>query len=276
MVAKYDEKNVLNIHLTWNEKSEDLDNVLFTQNRISPKRLYCSNMEGQSIQGKITVRTLADMGTMLLDDTQNPYNFYHVTIPSRECFLGDHAVAMAVDNKTKTIYYHDSHGEDMRKEMKDYLGLLLPEYKIDINLSKQQQDVVNPLVSSENDNSCVLLTKYNLRDMWYKMTGQEDKICNFSSIEARKDAWNILKDIQKKEETEKKTEPTKPKINFGAKKLSSTADLEFQKRAEEEDFKYRMYNEPNYNEMLQEAVKNARSNHVAYCKKMMASVYNRT
>ena len=50
MVAKYDEKNVLNIHLTWNEKSEDLDNVLFTQNRISPKILYCSNMEGQSIQ----------------------------------------------------------------------------------------------------------------------------------------------------------------------------------------------------------------------------------
>lgn len=275
MVAKYDEKTVLNIHLYWDEKSEDLDNVLFTQNGIFAQKTHCeSTING--LQGKIDVTALSTLGTNLLNDMSSACNFYHLAIPSRECFRGSHAVAMAVDNKTKIIYYHDSHGEDMRKEMKDYLGLLLTEYKIDVNHSKQQQDVANPLVSSENDNSCVLLTKYNLRDMWYKMTRQEDKICNFSSIEARKDAWNILKDIQKKEETEKKTEPTRPKINFGAKKLSSTADLESQKRAEEEDFKYRMYNEPNYPEMLQEAVKNARSNHVAYCKKMMASIQNRT
>ncbi len=267
MTAKYDEKNVLNIHLTWNEKSEDLDNVLFTQNRISPKRLYCSNMEGQSIQGKITVRTLADMGTMLLNDTQNPYNFYHVTIPSRECFCGAHAVAMAVDNRTKTIYYHDSHGEDMRKEMSDFLGLLLPEYKIDVNHSKQQQDVTNPFVTEENDNSCVLLTKYNLRDMWYKMNGQDDKICNFSSIQARKDAWTILKDIQE-EETENNSKPTKATFKIGAKIIPSKEDIEAKERAEKEDFKYRMYNEPNYNEMLKEAVKIARSNHVAHCKQM--------
>ena len=31
-----------------------------------------------------------------------------------------------------------------------------------------------------------------------------------------------------------------------------------------------MYNEPNYNEMLQEAVKRAKSNHLVYCKQMQA------
>lgn len=273
MVAKYEEKNVLNIHLPLNEKSEDIDNALFIKNGIFPKRLFCSYMVGQSTQGKINVRALSDIGTILLNDQQNPYNFYHVTIPSREVFCGDHAVAMAVDNKAKKIYYHDSHGEDMRKEMKDFLTLLLPEYEISVNHSKQQQDVCNPLISEENDNSCVLLTKYNLRDMWYKITGQEDKICNFSSIEARKDAWSKLKNIQT-EENVSIVESKKPVFKIGAKKAPSKEELKAIKQAEEKDFKYRMYNEPNYTEMLQEAVKNARSNHAAYCQKMMAKMHS--
>lgn len=267
MVAKYKEDNVLNPHLPWNEKSEDLDNILFKQNGAYPKRLFCSYVVGESTQGKINVRALSDMGTILLNDQQNHYNLYHVTIPSKECFCGDHAVAMAVDNKTKTIYYHDSHGEDMRKEMKDFLRLLLPEYKIDINHSKQQEDVRNPFVSEENDNSCVLLTKYNLRDMWYKINGHKDKICDYSSIQARKDAWRKLRNIQKEEPT-KDAGTTKFTIKFGAKKTPSKEEIEAQKQAEKEDFKYRMYNEPNYNEMLQEAVKRAKSNHLAYCKQV--------
>ena len=267
MVAKYKEEDVLNTRLTWNEKSEDLDNILFKQNGIHPKSLFCSYMVGQSTQGKINVQALSDIGAILLNDQQNHYNLYHVTIPSRECFCGDHAVAMAVDNKTQTIYYHDSHGEDMRKEMKDFLKLLLPEYEININHSKQQEDVRNPFVSEENDNSCVLLTKYNLRDMWYKINGYEDRVCNYSSIEARKDAWLKLRNIQREEST-KDTGITKFTIKFGAKKTQSKEEIEAQKQAEKEDFKYRMYNESNYDKMLQDAVKRAKSNHLAYCKQI--------
>ena len=42
MVAKYKE-DVLNTRLTWNEKSDDLDNILFKQNGISVKRLSSIN-----------------------------------------------------------------------------------------------------------------------------------------------------------------------------------------------------------------------------------------
>ncbi len=271
MVAKYKEEDVLNTRLTWNEKSEDLDNILFKQNGFSVKRLSVeSNVNG--VQSKIDTNALAQFGTTLLNNQQFNQTYYSLLLPSQECFCGSHAVAMAVDNKTKTIYYHDSHGEDMRKEMKDFLKLLLPEYEININHSKQQEDVRNPFVSEENDNSCVLLTKYNLRDMWYKINGYEDRVCNYSSIEARKDAWLKLRNIQKEEPT-KDTGITKFTIKFGAKKTQSKEDIEAQKQAEKADFKYRMYNEPNYNEMLQEAVKRAKSNHLAYCKQIQFQRY---
>lgn len=184
MVAKYKEEDVLNTRLTWNEKAEDLDNILFKQNGISVKRLSVET-QINGAQSKVDVDALANLGTTLLDNRQANQNYYSLLLPSLACFCGSHAVAMAVDNKSKTIYYHDSHGEDMRKEMKDFLGMLLPEYEIAINHSKQQEDVINPLVSEENDNSCVLLTKYNLRDMWYKINGQEDKVRNYRSEERR-------------------------------------------------------------------------------------------
>ena len=257
---------MLNTRLTWNEKSDDLDNILFKQNGFSVKRLSVeSNVNGA--QSKIDTNALTNFGTTLLNDQQINQTYYSLLLPSQDCFCGSHAVAMAVDNKTQTIYYHDSHGEDMRKEMKDFLRLLLPEYEIDINHSKQQEDVINPFVSEENDNSCCLLTKYNLRDMWYRINGQSDKICNYSSLKARKDAWRKLRNIQK-EESAKDAGTTKFTFKIGAKKTPSKDEIEAQKQAEKEDFKYRMYNEPNYNEMLQEAVKKAKSNHLAYCKQI--------
>lgn len=267
MVAKYKEEDVLNTHLTWTEKSDDLDNILFKQNGFSVKRL---SVESQinGAQSKIDANALVGLGTTLLNDRQSNQNFYSLLLPSQACFCGSHAVAMAVDNKSKTIYYHDSHGEDMRKEMKDFLGMLLPEYEISINHSKQQEDVINPLVSEENDNSCVLLTKYNLRDMWYKINGQEDKICDYSSLEARKDAWNKLKNVQK-EEVVNAVETKKSGFKIGIKKTPSKEELNAIKEAEKADFQYRMYNEPNYKDLLQGAVTKAKSNHLAYCKQLM-------
>ena len=50
------------------------------------------------------------------------------------------------------------------------------------------------------------------------------------------------------------------------KKTPSKEEIEAQKQAEKADFKYRMYNESNYDKMLQDAVKRAKSNHLAYCK----------
>lgn len=268
MVAKYKKEDVLNTRLTWNEKSDDLDNILFKQNGISVKKL---NVESciNGAQTKIDTNALVNFGTRLLNDQNNNQSYYSLCLPSQACFCGSHAVAMAVDNKNKTVYYHDSHGEDMRKEMKDFLSLLLPEYKIDINHSKQQEDVINPFVSEENDNSCVLLTKYNLRDMWYKITGQEENICNYTSLEARKDAWNKLKDIQK-EEIVQSAASSKPAFKFGIKKVQSQEAIAAEKEAEKADFKYRLYNEPNYTELLHTAVSKAKANHIAYCKQLMA------
>lgn len=267
MVAKYKEEDVLNTRLTWNEKSDDLDNILFKQNGISVKRLSVESCINGA-QSKIDANALTNFGTTLLNDQKANQNYYSLLLPSQACFCGSHAVAMAVDNKNKTIYYHDSHGEDMRKEMKDFLSSLLPEYKLDINHSKQQEDVINPLVSEENDNSCVLLTKYNLRDMWYKISGQKNKICDYSSLEARKDAWNKLKNIQK-EEIVQSAEISKPTFKFGIKKVQSQENLATEKEAEKADFKYRMYNEPNYTDLLQGAVTKAKSNHLAYCRQLM-------
>ena len=264
MVAKYFKEDILNVHMYWNEKSDDLDNILFKQNGILVKNLYCGTMSKNSAQSKIDVDALVLLGTTLLNDQNIKHNFYHIVIPSKECFLGDHAVAMAVDNKNKTIYYHDSHGEDMRKEMKDFLALLLPDYKIDVNFSKQQQDVVNPLKPEENDNSCVLLTKYNLRDMWYKISGKKDKICNFSSVEARANAWDILKDIQK-EEQKTVVESKKSTFKIGIKKMPTKEEIEARKQREAEDFKYRMYNQSNYIQLLQQAVQRSKSGHIAWC-----------
>ena len=268
MAAKYDEEDVLNIHLPWSEKNDDLDNVLFKQNGIAVKTVCCeSTVNG--VQGKIDANALINLGTNILNNQQADHGFYQIMLPSRECFRCSHAVALAIDNKTETIYYHDSHGEDMRREMSDFLRLLLPDYKMDINHSKQQEDVVNHFITEENDNSCVLLAKYNLRDMWYKINGQNDKICNFSSVRARKDAWAALKDI-KKEEPEEKPQPTKVTIKFGAQKTCVKEELEKQKQAEKNDFKYRLYNEPDYIEILQSAVQKAKCNHAAYLRQMTA------
>lgn len=268
MVTKYKEEDVLNTRLTWNEKSDDLDNILFKQNKISVKRLTCESIV-HGTQGMIDVNALTNFGTAILNDQNNHQYFYSLTLPSRECFGGSHAVAMAIDNKNKIIYYHDSHGEDMRKEMGDFLEQLLPDYKIDVNHSKQQQDVINPFVSEENDNSCVLLTKYNLRDMWYAMNGQESNICNYTSLAARKDAWGKLKDIQK-EEQKTTIEAKKATFKIGAKKSPSNEEIESEKQAEKADFKYRMYNESNYSELLQSAVQKAKVNHIAYCKQIIS------
>lgn len=267
MVAKYKEEDVLNTRLTWNEKSDDLDNILFKQNKISVKRLSVESLINGA-QSKIDATALANFGTTLLNDQQTKQNFYSLLLPSKACFCGSHAVALAIDNQNKTIYYHDSHGEDMRKEMKDFIGILLPEYEIDINLSKQQEDVINPFVSEENDNSCVLLTKYNLRDMWYKINGQDSNICNYTSLAARKDAWGKLKDIQKDEVTNT-IETKKTGFKIGIKKTPSQEELKVIKVAEKADFKYRMYQEHNYTDLLQSAVQRARVNHAVYCKQMM-------
>ena len=267
MVAKYRKTDILNVHLCWNENSDDLDNVLFKQNNIQVKKLNCESTVNGS-QGKIDVNALANFGTTLLNDKTQNLCFYSLTIPSQECFCGSHAVAMAVDNKNKKIYYHDSHGVNMRKEMKDFLRLLLPEYNIDINYSKQQEDVSNSLVSEENDNSCVLLTKYNLRDMWYKINNREENVCNFTSSEARKNAWEILKNIQKEEPAH--DEVKKPTFMIGAKKTPSKEEIERIKQAETADFKYRMYNEPNYAQLLQSAVQKAKYNHMAQVKNQSA------
>ena len=90
MVAKYKEEDVLNTRLTWNEKSDDLDNILFKQNGFSVKRL---SVESQinGAQSKIDANILATFGTTLLNDQQAHQNYYSLLLPSQACFCGSHA-----------------------------------------------------------------------------------------------------------------------------------------------------------------------------------------
>ena len=158
-------------------------------------------VSGEGTTSILNKQALINLGMRILKDSDTAtVRYYKVSIPS-ESVLADgmlHAVAFMIDHKNKIMRYHDSHGVGMRRECKDFLAKLFPDYKIIINYSKQQADVVSKTDKNKNDNSCALLSLYNLRDMWFVQNGMPDKVCNFDSVSARQDAWKILSDIQKK------------------------------------------------------------------------------
>lgn len=220
---------------------------------------------------RINVEALENFGTKILKDSlSNNVNYYQLAIPSTAVKDSDHAVAFMVDHEQKLMRYHDSHGVDMRPEMKDFLTSLFPDYRIMINYSKQQEDVVSDnYQEGKNDNSCGLLSLYNLRDMWFEQNGQSSRVCNFHSLDARQDVWKILETIvAEPEQLVEINSVIKPKFSFG--KTISPTPKERQKQIEEaqkhiqENFEYRLYNEPNYKELIDTAVKNARVNFETY------------
>ncbi len=212
----------------------------------------------------INEQALINLGMRILKDSDTAtVHYYQVSIPSTAVKNILHVVAFMIDHKNKIMRYHDSHGVDMRRECKNFLAKLFPDYKIIINYSKQQADVVsNNHQDGKNDNSCALLSLYNLRDMWFVQNGMPDKVCNFDSVSARQDAWKILSNIQKPQE--QKETKLSGGIKYSFEKGTTTKEeiLEYKKamaKIAEKAFKYRLYDEPNYDDLINKAVDTVRA-----------------
>ena len=252
MSNKYDEtdkKKVLDIHVYFTAYEQDIIdkwNQEYDGLNIHRVAWYESDI--------ISKKALEDLGSDILKDSANPVCYYQVAIPSESVLGGNHAVAFMIDHEQKIMRYHDSHGVDMRREIKDFLRKLFPDYRIYINFSKQQADVISKTDGKENDNSCALLSLYNLRDMWFEQNGMPNKICNYDSVSARQDVWKILSTVQKPE-----NRPVK--FSFGKVVIGATETKEKKEQYTDavKKLQYRLYNEPNYDELINQAVKNVRA-----------------
>lgn len=242
-MKKYTEEyreRLLNVTTCFNEAEEEDVVKVWRQEYGLDIKLFCVS----SVNRRIDVEALELFGTKILKDSLlNSVNYYQLFIPSTTLINMWHAVAFMIDHKQKVMRYHDSRGVDMRPEMKDFLVKLFPGYEIMINYSKQQADVVSAQ-KGKNDNSCGLLALYNLRDMWFEQTGQPDKVCDFHSLDARQDVWNFLEPIVAEEESPKQIQKRPPQT--------------------QESFEYRLYNEPNYEELIDKTVQNVRTNFENY------------
>ena len=256
-----DKKTVLDVYTCFDSIyiSDIIDEWKKEYNGLNIRRVSWSANIGENTS-IINEQTLINLGILILKDFDvATVHYYQVSIPS-ESVLADgmeHAVAFMIDHKSKIMRYHDSHGVDMRREYKDFLTKLFPDYKITINYSKQQADVVSKTDKNKNDNSCALLSLYNLRDMWFVQNGMPDKVCNFDSVSARQDAWEILSDIQKKPQEQ-------IKFSFGKSVKTKTKEkiLEYEKamaKIAEKAFKYRLNEEPNYDDLINKAVDTVRA-----------------
>lgn len=281
-------KAILNINTGFGFEDDLIKSILETQG------FNCTKVEVQNYSteplkepdGKndfhqcyIAENNLIALGTKILEKKLiKKCNGYSLSIPSKQVPYGSHAVAMMIDDENKKISYHDSHGEDMPKPIKDYLSILLPKYEMFIDRTKLQEDVKSFVPGSdENDNSCACLTLYNLRDMWYKRSGREDEVCQFKSMEARNDAWSKIKVIEVEPIFE---EPAKPKFKFGVIKKSLPEPWSEEKKAwgekkQQELQNYRLENEPDYQDRLKNAINITRNNHQALLNKLINQVNSR-
>lgn len=249
---------------TANEEA-DIIKIWRQEYGLDIKRFYVD------VNSRIDAEALELFGTKILKDSlSNNVNYYQLLIPSTAVKDIWHAVAFMIDHKQKVMRYHDSHGVDMRPEMKDFLVKLFPGYRIMINHSKQQEDVVsNNHQEGKNDNSCGLLSLYNLRDMWFEQNGQPDKVCDFNSLDARQDVWKILETIVTEQKQTVEANPVlKSTFSFGKAKIPTIEERQKQiqenQKQIQENFEYRLYKEPNYKELIDMAVKNARANFEIY------------
>jgi len=199
---------------------------------------------GQNIRHPmITKFSLAAFGLRLLQDSQKlEIAPYLLSIPARRTLGGTHMVAMLLDNKSKEILYQDSIFPDMTQEVEDFLRHLFTEYTVYV-IKEQRQGL-------EKDNSCLAMAAYNLRDMLYEKYGLRHKISRFNSDQARRDLFEQVKNIP-----EPKQDVEKQKLSLKSIKIiSSIPDIEAKQK---ESFEYKMYNQKDYKEQVDWAVKTA-------------------
>lgn len=263
MTTKYSQDHILDITKTFIQNNSDADFIrskMFEGTNFPlPRNLECSITEDKSLHGKIDEKALANFGEQLLNDQLHAnINAYHLILPSVNTPEYNHALALMVDKKNREIWYQDSYGIDMRKELRDFFKVLFPEYKIGYNPQIQQY-------KNKNDNSCSLLADYNILDMWYRKSDQLDKMNEYDSYQARTAVWEIVKQIEPEVPQQNK------KLTFKIGKISSPVNPKnYQnelKRNTLRDFKYRITQEKNYKELLEDAANISRLKHKIYKKK---------
>lgn len=221
-----------------------------------PHKISCYMLKENSGHGIVDENALASLGEQLLNcQLFADVNAYHLTLPSVNEAGSNHAVALMIDLKEREIWYQDSYGIDMRKELRDFFKLMFPGCKIGYNPQIQQY-------KQQNDHSCFLLAQYNILDMWHRKAGHLNKLKEFDSRQARADVWQYVRQIP----AELPKPPAKATFKFGTKKavvLPKKYLLE-QRRNTERDFKYCLPKQKNYKEMLAAAVCSAEQKHQAY------------
>lgn len=242
-MKKYD-KRLLDISQTvGNIATDDLENILF-KSEHRPKHMDATTTipakDPKNVKYGLDYETLFSFGKNVLEfvNKTDDYLLISLSIPSEKHPNITHAVAIGINKITKQIYFNNSYGIDLRKDIKDLLIGILPDYQW--NFSKNVQQNTNIV-----DNSCAVLAIYNLLDM---LDYFQDKtnIRNYNSDQARSAMWELLKDIEKPIE---QSSNKKFKIfNFGVKTVQ---DLPEQK----DTHKYKFYNEPDYQIQINNMIK---------------------
>lgn len=257
MSSKYTQQEILDITKTFIQGNSDAD---FIQKKMyegfeypRPSRLFIFSKKENSDHAVVDTAALEELGQIILKNNLHAsINAYNLTLPSVNEMGGYHAVALMTDTKAHAIWYQDSYGIEMRKEIKDFFKQLFPDYKITY-FNQIQQD------KQRNDKSCYLLAEYNILDMWHRKSNQTQFIKEYDSTEARKAVWNIVKLIE--DDTSNKGSYV-PKAKHD-EVLSKKHLLECKKNGYR-DFKYRLTQEKNYINLIKQAAQRTLTIHNMY------------
>ncbi len=260
MDSKYSQKDILDITKVFIQDYSDLQafrKMLYAGTDFPlPKDVSGGETPQNSDHDIINAASLAKLGERILNDGLfASCNAYHLSLPSVNTPGINHALALMVDNQTKEIWYQDSYGIDMRRELRDFFKELLPDHKI-IYFTQIQQ------YKQKNDSSCVLLCEYNLLDMWQRKKGHPEKMHQFDSFEAREAAWPLVEQIKKTE------------IRYAYKpgknnpEIINKREMIERNRNTQRYFKYRITSEKNYREQIKTAAATARNKHAEFRREM--------
>ncbi len=264
MDSKYSQKDILDITKVFIQDYSDLQafrKMLYAGTDFPlPKDVSGGEAPQNSDHDIINAASLAKLGERILNDGLfASCNAYHLSLPSVNTPGINHALALMVDNQTKEIWYQDSYGIDMRRELRDFFKELLPDHKITYFTQIQQY-------KQKNDSSCVLLCEYNLLDMWQRKKGHPEKMHQFDSFEAREAAWPLVEQIVMPVPQTKKT----PKFRFMKKEPAQDPKryLIERNRNTQRYFKYRITSEKDYREQIKTAAATARNKHAEFRREM--------
>ena len=270
MSSKYTQQEILDIAKTFIQGNSDAD---FIQKKMyegfsypRPSRLFIFSQKKNSDHGVVDTAALEELGQILLKNNLHAsINAYNLTLPSVNEMGGYHAVALMTDTKANTIWYQDSYGIEMRKELKDFFKQLFPKYKITC-FNQIQQD------KQRNDRSYYLLAEYNILDMWHRKTNHTQLLKEYDSTEARKAVWNIVKLID--DDTPSNNFYKAPKKAASKQVLSKRYILECKKNGYR-DFKYSLTQEKNYTTLIKQAAQKTFALHNMYLKLLEQNFFSK-